>query len=61
MYNRLLSSLMKHDILTNVQHSFMVNKSTETASHSFIDIVQAALDRHLHVIGIFFNCQKLMM
>jgi hypothetical protein len=37
MYNRLLSFLMKHDILTNVQLGFMVNKSTETASHSFIE------------------------
>jgi hypothetical protein len=39
MYNRLLSLLMKHDILTNVQHGFMVNKSTRTASHSLIQSV----------------------
>jgi hypothetical protein len=37
MYNRLLSFLMKHNTLTNVQHGFMENKSTETASHSFIE------------------------
>jgi hypothetical protein len=61
MYNRLLSFLMKHNILTNVQHGFMVNKSTETGTHSFIESVQEALHRHLHVIGIFFICQKLMM
>jgi hypothetical protein len=43
MYNRLLSFLMMHTcILTNVQHGFMVNKSTETASHSFIESVQEA-------------------
>jgi hypothetical protein len=48
-YNRLLSFLMKHDILTNVQHGFMVNRSTETASHLFVESVQEALDRHLHV------------
>jgi hypothetical protein len=50
--------LMKYDILTNVQHGFMVNKSTETASHSFIESVKEALDRHLHVIGIFLYPSK---
>jgi hypothetical protein len=58
MYNRLLSFLMKRDILTNVQHGFMVNKSTETASHSFIECVQEALERRLHVIGIFLDLSK---
>jgi hypothetical protein len=46
MYNKLLSFLMKHDTLTNMQHGFMVNKSTETASHSFVGSVQEASDRH---------------
>jgi hypothetical protein len=41
MYNGLLSFLVKYD-------GFMVNKSTETASHFFIESVQEALDRHLH-------------
>jgi hypothetical protein len=58
MYDRLLSFLMKHDILTNTQHGIMVNKSTETASHSFIESVQEALDRHLHVIGILLDLSK---
>jgi hypothetical protein len=49
---------MKHDILTNIQHGFMVNKSTETASHSFIESVQEALDRHLHLTGIFLDLSK---
>jgi hypothetical protein len=49
---------MKHDILTNVQHGFMVNKSAETASHSFIESVQEALDRHLRLIGIFLDLSK---
>jgi hypothetical protein len=58
IYNRLLSFLMKHDILTNVQHGFMVNESTETASHSFTESVQEALYRHLHVTGIFLDLSK---
>jgi len=33
-------------------------KSTETASHSFIQSVQEALDSHLHAVGIFLNLSK---
>jgi hypothetical protein len=51
MYNRLFSFLMKHG-------GFMVSKSTETASHSFIETVQEALERHLHVTGIFLDLSK---
>ena len=36
----------------------MESKSTETASHSFIQSVQEALDRHLHAVGIFLNLSK---
>ena len=36
----------------------MRNKSTETASLSFIGSVQEALDRHLHVGGIFLELSK---
>jgi hypothetical protein len=36
----------------------MKSKSTETASHSFIQSVQEALDRHLLAVGIFFNLSK---
>jgi len=41
-----------------VQHEFMENKSTETASHSFIKSVQEALDRHLYVVGIVLDLSK---
>jgi len=58
MCNRLLSFFKKHNALTNVQHEFMENKSTETASHSFIVSVQVALDRHLRVVGIFLDLSK---
>jgi hypothetical protein len=36
----------------------MESKSTETASHSYIQSVQEALDRHLHAVGIFLNLSK---
>jgi hypothetical protein len=36
MHNRLLPFLKRHNILTCEQHGFMESKSTETASHSFI-------------------------
>jgi len=36
----------------------MESKSKETASHSFIQTVQEALDRHLRVAGIFLNLSK---
>jgi len=31
---------------------------TETASHSFIESVQEALDNHLHALGIFLDLSK---
>ena len=58
MHNRLLLFLKKHNILACEQHGFMESKSTETASHSFIQSVQEALDRHLHAVGIFLNISK---
>jgi len=58
MYNRLLSFLNKHNTLANVQHGFRENKSTDTASHAFIESVQEALDNHLHVVGIFLDLSK---
>jgi len=36
----------------------MENKSTGTASHSFVESVQEALDRHLHVGGICLELSK---
>ena len=58
MHNRLISFLKKHNALTKGQHEFMENKSTETASHSFIESVQEAMDRYLHVVGIFLYISK---
>jgi hypothetical protein len=58
MHNRLLLFLKRHNILTCEQHGFMESKSKETASHSFIQCVQEAVDRHLHVVGIFLDLSK---
>ena len=58
IYNRLLSFLKQHHILTKAQHDFRENKSTETASQSFIESVQEALDNRRKVIGIFLDLSK---
>ena len=58
IYNKLVSFLKKHNALANVQHEFMEKTSTGTASHSFIESVQEALDSHVHVVGIFLNLYK---
>jgi hypothetical protein len=36
----------------------MEPKSTETASQSFIQNAQKALDKHLHIVGIFLDISK---
>ena len=43
MHNRLLLFLKRHNILTCEQHGFMKSKSTETATHSFVQSVKEAL------------------
>ena len=58
MHNGLLLFLKSHNILTSEHHGFMESKSTETASHSFMQSVQEALDRHLHTVGIFLDPSK---
>jgi len=55
MYNRLITFLKKHRILTEIQHGFIENKSTETASQSFIESVQEGLDNQRKAIGIFLD------
>ena len=36
----------------------MESKSAEIASHSFIQSVQEALDKHIHAVGIFLKLSK---
>jgi retron-type reverse transcriptase len=57
MYNR-LSFLKHHHILTEDQHGFRENKSTETASQSFIESVQEALANQSKAIDIFLDLSK---
>lgn len=58
MYNRLFGFVKKFNILATEQHGFLENKSTITASHSFIGKIQQALDNKLHAIGIFLDLTK---
>jgi len=58
MHNRLLLILKWHNILTCEKHGFMESKSQQIASHSFIQSVQEALDRHLHAVGKFLDLSK---
>ena len=58
MYNKLLCFFFKFNILADEQHGFLENKSTITASHSFIEKIQQAFDSNLHAIGIFLDLTK---
>jgi len=58
MHDRLLLFLKKHNILASEQHWFTETKSTETATHSFIQSFQEALHKLLYAIGIFFYLPK---
>jgi hypothetical protein len=40
IYNRLILFVSKHNILTDTQNGFRENKSTETASQTFIENIQ---------------------
>jgi hypothetical protein len=52
MYNSLISFVTKNNILTDAQNGFREKKSTETATDSFLESIQEAIDRGLHVTGI---------
>jgi hypothetical protein len=49
---------MENNVLTEAQNGFRKEKSTATASQTFIESIQEALDRGLHVIGLFFDLSK---
>jgi GH25 family lysozyme M1 (1,4-beta-N-acetylmuramidase) len=53
MYNRLKSFINKHNILSEAQNGFRKMKSTETASQTFIENIQQAVDQCLHVVDYF--------
>jgi hypothetical protein len=56
-YHR-LSFLKKFSILADEQNGFRDNKSTEIARHTFIENIQQALDKNLHLAGIFLDLTK---
>jgi retron-type reverse transcriptase len=58
MYNRLMPFLIQNNIITEAQNGFRKSKSTVTASQSFIESIQEALDSGLHVTGLFFDLSK---
>jgi hypothetical protein len=55
MYNRLKSFITKDNILTEAQNGFRVKKSNETATQSFLESIQKAIDKGIHAIGIFLT------
>jgi hypothetical protein len=58
MYNRLISFTVKNNILTEAQNAFREKKSMATASQTFIENIQEAMDKGLHAIGLFFDLTK---
>jgi hypothetical protein len=58
MFNRLIPFLYKNKILTETQNGFRKGKCMETAVQSFIEIIQEALDKRVHSIGIFIDLTK---
>jgi retron-type reverse transcriptase len=58
VYNRLVAFVKKHNILSQNQHGFWENRSTETACQNFVEFIQKKLDNGQHVIGIFFDLSK---
>jgi hypothetical protein len=58
IYNRSILFINKHDTLAAVQNGFRDNKSTETASHIFIESIQESMDKQLYILGLFFDLTK---
>ena len=58
MLNRLIPFLYENKILTEAQNGFRKGKCIETAVQSFIEIIQDALDKGVHSIGIFIDITK---
>jgi hypothetical protein len=58
MYCRLMSFVTKNGILNDAKHGFREGKSTETASHAFLENIQKATENKMHLIGIFFDLSK---
>jgi hypothetical protein len=58
IYNRLIIFINKHNLLTDAQHGFKDNTSTETTSKIFTASIQESMDKLLYVLGSFFGLTK---
>jgi phage antirepressor YoqD-like protein len=58
MYNTMTSFLYENKILSEAQNGFRKDKSIDTAVQSYIEIIQEALDKRAHTIGIFIDLSK---
>jgi hypothetical protein len=58
IYSRLMSFVTKNNILNNIQHGFREGKSTETATHAFLENIQKAIEKKIKLIGIFLDLSK---
>ena len=58
MYSRLMSIVTKNNILNDVQHGFCEGKSTEMATHAFLENIKRAIEKRINLIGIFFDLPK---
>lgn len=58
MFNRLVSFVGINNILTNSQHGFRKNRSTNTATYDFTNYILNAIDQKYSVAGIVLDLSK---
>jgi hypothetical protein len=58
MYSTLISSVNKHNNLSEALNGFKKMKSTAVASQTFIEHIQEGMDQRQHVAGMFFDLAK---
>lgn len=58
LYNRLVTFLENHNLLSQNQHGFRSRRSTETASFQFAEFLYSELDKNHIVAGLFFDLSR---
>ena len=58
MFNKMLSFINKHDILSNSQFAFRSNHSTELAILLALDFILKSLDAKIPVISLYIDISK---
>ena len=58
MYDRLISYMLKHNILFEYQLGFQKGKSTHMALITLVDRITEALDNGDYVVGVFLDFSK---